>query len=230
MARPRHIPGAGPELSALDPDWQCEFESLAFTAEALLAHPEPDDQELGRLARRVASVLADWEEIDGGGRGLRRAAIYAAARVRAADVALDVAIGAFANDVLRVVSDDRGSDLYQRFFPEPHEDVIELGVDAALPAVMAITLALSADEAVSNDFGKHADDLRASMQLAHTALAERADVLADFGRHLARVEAWKESARATRRNLRRAIGALAEGRGLPPRWAAAFFPAPSTDD
>lgn len=223
MMSARSIPGAGPDLVSLDPDWHGEFESLAFTAEALLAHPEPDDRELGHLARRVASVLADWEEIDAAGRGLRRAAIHAAARVRAADVALDVAIGSFADDVLRVTQGSRDHDLYQRFFPEAHEDVVELGLDSALPAVMTIALALSTDGDVPGELRRHADELRTAMQLGHVALAERADVLADVGRHLARVEAWKETAQATRRNVRRAIGALADARGLPARWAAAFF-------
>ncbi len=210
-------------LHAVEPDWEAEFQSLAFTAEALLAHPEPDDQPLGRLASRTASVLADWEEIDLDGRALRRDAIHAAAKVRAADIALEEALGLLVQDVLDATGDDRNSDLYQRFFPEPHEDLIEMGLDASLPVVMGFLVALDQDDSLPEQVRAHEDTLRPALQLGNSALAERAEALANLGRHQARTEAWRETAAATRRNLHRALGRIAEQRNLPARWVDAFF-------
>jgi hypothetical protein len=210
-------------LHAVDPDWEAEFQSLAFTAEALLAHPEPDDQPLGRLAARAASVLADWEEIDLDGRSLRRDAIHAAAKVRAADIAMEEALDLLVKDVLAATDGRRDSELYERFFPEPHEDLIEMGLDASLPVVMGFLMALDQDESLPPQVRAHEDTLRPALQLGNSALAERADALANLGRHQARVEAWKETAVATRRNLQRALGRIAEQRQLPARWVHGFF-------
>lgn len=210
-------------LTHHDPDWELQFESLAFTVEALLAHPEPDDQELGRLAARTTAVLADWEEIDADGRGLGRNALHAAARVRAADIALDHALGVFAADVLEAASGDRASELYGRFFPEAHEDVLEMGLDASLPVVMLGVLSLEQDSALPEGLRAHSTTLKDAVSLGNAALAERAEAFADLGRHQARVEAWKETAAATHRNLFRALTRLATARGLPERWASAFF-------
>lgn len=210
-------------LTHHDPDWELEFESLAFTVEALLAHPEPDDQELGRLAARTTAVLADWEEIDADGRGLGRNALHAAARVRAADIALDHALGVFAEDVLQAAAGDRTSALYERFFPEPHEDLLEMGLDASLPVVMLGALALEQDSTLPEALRAHGATLKDAVALGNGALAERAESFADLGRHQARVEAWKETAAATHRNLRRTLGRLAAARGLPERWASGFF-------
>lgn len=217
-------------LHTVDPHWEAEFQSLAFTTEALFAHPEPDDQPLGRLAARAASVLADWEEIDLDGRALRRDAIRAAARVRAADIAMEEALELLVKDVLATTEGNRESDLYLRFFPESHEDLIEMGLDASLPIVMGFLVALDQDDGLPERVRAHEDALRPALQLGNGALADRAEALANLGRHQARVEAWKETAVATRRNLYRALGRIAEQRGLPARWVRAFFlhpPAPS---
>jgi hypothetical protein len=214
-----------------DAVWEAEFDALAFTAEALFAHPDPDDQELGQLARRVSSVLADWEEIDAAGRGLRRYAIHTAARVRAADAALDYALGLFAADLLKHTGSDRNHELYKRFFPELHEEVIEMGLDASLPIVMTVTLALDQDDSLPQALREHADELKTAVQMGNGSLAGRADALAELGRHQARVEAWKETALATHNNLFRAVGRIAEQRGLPRRWVRSFFlqPPPAFD-
>lgn len=211
-----------------DPEWESDFESLAFTAEALIAHPDPDDAELGRLSRRATAVLADWEEIDMAGRGARRAALNAAARVRAADVALDQSLTEFARDLLAHVHGDRNHELYTRLFPEPHEDVIELGVDAELPSATLLLMALDADPSLPAHLKSHHGALRVAVQLGTRALAERADTLADIGRHHARVEAWRDGAAAMMRNLHRWINNVGEARNMPPRWASAFFLVPPT--
>ena len=210
-------------IPAVDPSWELDFCSLAFTAEALLAHPEPDDQPLGRLAARATSVLADWEEIDLDGRTLRRDAIHTAARVRAADIALEEALEVLVKDVLEVSAGARDHELYLRFFPEPHEDLIEMGLDASLPVVMGFVLALDQDESLPASIRAHEAALRAALQLGNSALADRAEALANLGRHQAREEAWRESAQAMRRNLYRALGRIAAERGLPRRWVRAFF-------
>ncbi|MBN2193013.1 MAG: hypothetical protein JW751_09375 [Polyangiaceae bacterium] len=214
---------------AIDRAWISEFESLAFTAEALFAHPEPDDQELGRLANRVTGVLADWEEIDADGRSLRREAIHAAAQVRAADIALEEGLVVLVADVLVATGGSREDLLFRRFFPEPLEDLLEMGLDASLPVVMGFILALDRDDSLPDAVRSHEESLRAAQILGNCALAARADALAALGRHHARVEAWRETAAATERNLFRALGRIAEARGLPRRWVRAFFLNPPSE-
>jgi hypothetical protein len=207
-----------------DSTWESDFESLAFTVEALDVHVEREDPELARLAKRAMAVLADWEKIDLQGRACRRAVLNSKARVRGADVALDIAIGSFATDLLAHIKNDRSNALYTRFFPEPHEDAIDLGVDAEVPAATLVLIALDHDETLPNVLRKHHKPLRVAVQMGTGALQSRAEALAELGRHVARVEAWKESADAMRRTLARSLAQIAEKRRLPTRWVQAFSP------
>ena len=196
------------------------YEALLYTTSALAT--QADDPALAPLLKRASSMLEDWIAIDSEQRRLRGSAVAARARIAVADAALDHCVSAFAQALID--KDGRDSDLYRRCFPEPHEQVIEMGLDAELPAAMLIIAILGEDEDLGASLEEHATPLSQAVQLGNLVLTERAEAYATLGRHQARVEAWLEGAAAAERSLTRVLGELAEARGLGPRWAASFFP------
>ncbi len=144
--------------------------------------------------------------------------------VRIADVTLDIALGAFANDLLELVKGDTSNELYGRYFAEPHEDVIAMGLDSEVPEVTLIVHALdrAGDDAPAS-LRAHLEPLRTGLKLGNGALASRSDALADLGRHSARVEAWYEAAESTLGSIHARLGRISESRGLPETWPDAFF-------
>lgn len=206
-------------MSHHQPCSESAYESVAFTVEALSARA--DDAELTRLADRVRGVLTDWENLDASRRTLRRAALQASAQVHVADATLDSAIGAFARDLVAVTGKD--SSLYQRFFTESHEEIIAMGLETELPVVTLVLAQLDATTDVPAQLSGHTESLRAGLRLGNAALANRADALAELGRHGAREESWGETSFATLVSVRRALEKLAMSRALPPSWISAFF-------
>jgi hypothetical protein len=202
-----------------DPSFTTMYETLTLTAEALKTHPE--DPELARLARWLGGALADWEAIEAAGLGLKKLSLQAAAHVRVADALLDHALGAFATALLDHLKGDTRSALYQRLFPEPHQDVIDLGLDAELPVAAHIVAALEHDEALAA-LKEHRAALGAVVALGTRALTTRADALANLGRHTARMQGWLESAGSMQAIVARTVTRVAEERKLSPRWARAF--------
>lgn len=195
---------------------------VAFTVEALAA--QPGDADLVKLSTRVGALLADWDAIDAEGRRLERAVVRASAHVKVADATLDAALTSFAADLVATVGGDHDSELYKRFFPEPHDDVIAMGLDSEVPEVTLIVHNLDrAGEDAPGKLRSHLEPLRAGLKLGNGALAARSDALADLGRHMARVEAWHETAAASLRSVHGALGRVAQKRGLPASWADAFF-------
>lgn len=202
-------------------NWETAYEALAFTAEALSA--DAADEALRKLGARVDTLLRDWETIDADRRKLRRAALRATAQARVADARLDHAIGEFARDLLAAAGNDEKGALYTRFFPESHEDVIALGLDSEVPEVTLLVQILSTEEDLPGALKGHLDPLRDALRQGNSALADRADALAELGRHGARVEAWLETAQSAARSTQRALDRLAGERKLPATWALSFF-------
>lgn len=206
-------------MSHHQPCSESAYESVAFTVEALSARA--DDAELTRLADRVRGVLTDWENLDAARRVLRRAALQASAHAHVADATLDSAIGAFARDLVAVTGKDSAH--YQRFFPESHEEIIAMGLESELPVVTLVLAQLDATSDVPAQLSAHTDALRAGLRLGNSALANRADALAELGRHGAREESWGETSLASLVSVRRALERLAATRGLPLSWVSSYF-------
>jgi hypothetical protein len=184
----------------------------------------PGDADLAKLSGRVAGLLSDWEGIDAEGRRLEREVIRASAHVKVADATLDAALASFAADLLAHVGNDTSHATYASFFTEPHEEVIAMGLDSEVPEVTLIVHALDQQgESAPAKLRAHLEPLRAGLKLGNGALASRSDALADLGRHMARVEAWHETAAASLRSTHGALARLAQKRALPAAWADAFF-------
>lgn len=206
---------------AADPRWDDTYEDLAFTAFALAT--QTDDAAIGPLYVKVTGVLADWERIEADRRRLRGAAIAARAAVHVADCALDLELHRLADAVLAECDGDRGSELYRRFFPEPHEHVIELGLDGELPAA-SVAMAQLDEGKPSEALQAHVNPLRACLTIGNSALVQRAESYAELGRMQARLEAWLESAAAVTRTVRAELARVGQERGLGAHWSASFFP------
>lgn len=200
--------------------WEDAYEELAFTAFAL--HTQVDDAALSPLFTEVRGVLADWERIESDRRQIRAAAIASRALVKVADAALDLLLQKLAGTILEESEGERG-ELYQRFFPEPHERVVALGLDGELPAASLAMAQLDDGDAVPDALGAFVAPLRRCLTLGNGALTQRADTYADLGRLQARVEAWLETAGAVSRNVQGDLEKLSEERGLSSRWTASFF-------
>jgi hypothetical protein len=205
---------------ASDPSWDDTYEDLAYTAFALAT--QADDPALGALYARVTGVLADWERIEADRRRLRGAAIAARAAVQVADAALDIELRRLAEAVLAECEGDRASELYRRYFPEPHEHVIALGLDGELPAA-SVAMAQLDESKPSDALLAHVVPLRTCLALGNAALMQRAEAYAELGRMQARLEAWLEGAAATMRTVRRDLASLGETRKLGHHWSASFF-------
>lgn len=201
--------------------WEEAYEELAYTAFAL--RTQVDDPPIAKLHTEVVGVLGDWERIEADRRQLRGAAIAARANVRVADAALDLVLHKLAETILQETDDDPEAELYTRFFPEPHERVIALGLDAELPIASAAMAQLDEGEAVPEPLMAHVSPLRSCLTLGNAALAARADAYAGLGRLQARIEAWMETADATARNVHADLTALGDARGLSYRWTSSFF-------
>lgn len=202
-------------------EWEESYEEIAFTAFALAS--QADDADLAKLARELGGVLADWERIETDRRRLRAAAIASRAHARVADAALDLALTKIAEAILAATDGKTDHDLYQRFFPEPHERVIALGLDAELPIAAAAMAQLDEGEVVPEALRGYAETLRACLSIGNAALTARAEAYADLGRLEARVEAWLETAECTLRNVHGDLTLLGDRRGLSYRWTASFF-------
>jgi|GEM_PF-1386161 len=195
---------------------------VAFTVEALAAIA--GDADLNKLSARVNGLLTDWDGIDAEGRRLERSVIRASAHVKVADATLDAAIAAFASELVAHVGGDLSHATYTGFFTEPHDEVIAMGLDSEVPEVTLIVHALDQQgEAAPAKLRAHLEPLRAGLKLGNGALASRSDALADLGRHMARVEAWHETASASLRSTHAALTRTAQKRSLPASWADAFF-------
>jgi len=201
--------------------WEEAYEELAYTAFAL--RTQADDPQIAKLHTEVVGVLGDWEHIEADRRRLRATAIAARANVRVADAALDLALRKIAETILEETDGDADADLYTRFFPEPHERVIALGLDAELPIASAAMAQLDEGEAVPDALKAHIDPLRSCLTVGNAAITGRADAYAGLGRLQARIEAWMETADATARNVHSDLTALGDARGLSYRWTSSFF-------
>lgn len=183
---------------------------------------QADVPPLDRLLRRVRGELEEWQQIEADGEDLRHLATAACARVAVADAALDHRLARLGDALIANGEPER----YARFFPEPHEEVIALGLACELPAAMLAAERLA--EAGSEDGGSelaetHLEPLRAAIQLGTVALSDRAHAYAELGRHQARLEAWLESHGAIVATTRATLARVAGERGLSERWVRAFF-------
>jgi len=201
--------------------WDDAYENLAFTAFAL--GTQADDPDLAKLFVEVRGVLADWEFIEADRRRLRGAAISARAHIGVADSALDLVLSKLADAILSETDGSTDHELYQRFFPEPHARVINLGLDSELPVASAAMAQLDEGESVPDAVKAFIAPLRQCLTVGNAALTARAESFADLGRLQARVEAWLETADAVTRNVQGDLTALGHARGLSQRWTASFF-------
>lgn len=199
--------------------WDAAWAALTRSAFAL--DSVSDDPVIQPLARRVSAALHEWSEIESRRLQLRTATLAIAARIRVADAALDHRIESLANVVIASHGGRDGA-RYKSLFPEPHEGIVALGLDAEVPAATLVLSELERTQNLPADLAEELEPLRTALQVSNRALVERGEVYASLGSLQARVEAWLDSARVLREHVESELGVIAKNRGLPSRWIDAL--------
>lgn len=199
--------------------WESAWAQLAQASFALDA--VSDDAAVSPLSRRVQAALREWSELEAQRSQLRTAALAVAARIRVADAALDHRIETLAERVIAAHGGREGA-RYRALFPEAHESVVALGLDAEVPAATLVLSQLEQDPGLPADLHEELEPLRTALQVSNRALIERGEVYAALGSLQARVEAWLDSARVLNDHVQSELGLIAKQRGLPARWVDAL--------
>jgi hypothetical protein len=199
--------------------WEATWASLTQAAFAL--DTVSDDEALAPVSRRVQASLREWAELEAQRLRLRTAALGASARIRVADAALDHRIEALASLVIESHGGEKG-ERYRSLFPEPHDGIVALGLDAEVPAVTLVLSELERAQDLPEDLRAHIEPLRTALQVSNRALMDRGEVYAALGSLQARVEAWLDSADVLREHVYDTLGTIAKDRGLPLRWIDAL--------
>jgi hypothetical protein len=199
--------------------WEATWASLTQAAFAL--DTVSDDEALAPVSRRVQASLREWAELEAQRLRLRAAALGASARIRVADAALDHRIEALASSLIESHGGEKG-ERYRALFPEPHDGIVALGLDAEVPAVTLVLSELERAQDLPEDLRAHIEPLRTALQVSNRALMDRGEVYAALGSLQARVEAWLDSADVLREHVDDTLGMIAKERGLPLRWIDAL--------
>ena len=209
-------------FSVFDPasnPWEFTWATLTQSAYALEA--VSDDESIAPLLRRVKAALREWGDIESNRLRLRAGALAVAARIRVADAALDHRIETLAHTVINAHGGEDGP-RYKSLFPEHHENIVALGLDAEVPAVTLVLNELERSKDLPADLATEIEPLRTALQVSNRALVERGEVYSSLGALQARIEAWLESASVLHDHVMSELGALAKHRGLPLRWVDAL--------
>ncbi len=200
---------------------ESSFETVLYTVEALAARAQTP--ELVKLSQRVGTLLGDWETLHAERRRVRHNVVRANAQVHAADATLDASIHAFAREVLALVEGNAGHELYKKFFFEPHDEIIAMGLDAELPVVTLLVHTLEHTDELPGRLRGHLEPLRAGLRMGNGALGDRGEAFAELGRIAARELAWSETAKSTLASVRRTLTRMAGEQGHTSAWVESFF-------
>jgi hypothetical protein len=206
-------------FDAASNSWEATWAALAQAAFALDA--VSDDEAIAPLIRRVNASLREWNDIESQRLRLRTAALNVTARVRVADAALDHRIESLASVVIASHGGRDGA-RYKALFPEPHEDIVALGLDAEVPAATLVLAELEKSKDLAENLQAEIDPLRTALQVSNRALIDRGEVYSSLGALQARVEAWLDSASILHDHVLGELGTIAKNRGLPLRWVDAL--------
>jgi hypothetical protein len=193
-------------------------QSVLFTEAALAASGVHE-----RLARPVEQLLARWSTVWQARRDAEDAITRANARVSWADVRLDGAVMAFANELLRDAGGKSEDAVFRAYFPEAPSQVIKLGLEAQIErcesfAVVASKRKLGAGAAKA---------LRAvdeAMRSGREALAARKTAYVQQAQAALDAQTWRESAEAVRQSVYVQLQSWALENREPRSYAENFFP------
>jgi hypothetical protein len=180
------------------------------------------------LAKPVKQLLTRWNETDQERRDADDKLVDANALVAWIDVrVLDSLVTELASLLLHEARQDRSDPKFKRFFPEPPNEVVRMGLENEIKRTKAF---FSVAEEVSTS--KEGKAILAKIVAAHkqgeAALTAREEATLHVARISLRIQTWKEDANGVRRSVENKLDAHANEHGLPRDYSDAFFPASRT--
>lgn len=199
--------------------WEAARKSVRHTA-AMLGASETH----AGAAKALRQLLARWTTIDQERRDADDALVDANALVAWVDTqALDPLVKELGSLLLHEARQDRKHPAFKRYFPEPPNDVVRLGLESEIERTKAFF-----DVAEEAPPSKEAKALLAKMRAVHArgaeALTARAEAAANVARVALKMTTWKEDANGARRSIATMLDAHANERGMKRDYASAFFP------
>ncbi len=177
------------------------------------------------LAKPVKHLLTRWNEIDQERRDADDKLVDANALVAWIDVrVLDPLVTELASLLIHEVKQDRSDPKFRRFFPEPPNEVVRMGLESEIKRTK---LFFNVAEEVPTS--PEAKAILAKIAAAHkqgdAALKAREEATFHVARISLRIQTWKEDANGIRRSVENKLDAYANENGLPRDYSDAFFPA-----
>jgi hypothetical protein len=176
-------------------------------------------------AKPLKTLLTRWNEIDQERRDADDQLVDANALVAWIDVRLlDPLVTELASVLLHGARQDRSDPKFKRFFPEPPNEVVRMGLESEIKRTKAF---FNVAEEVQTS--QEAKAILAKITAAHkqgeAALAAREEATLHVARISLRIQTWKEDANGVRRSVANKLDAHANENGLPRDYSDAFFPA-----
>jgi hypothetical protein len=177
------------------------------------------------LAKPVKHLLTRWNEIDQERRDADDKLVDANALVAWIDVrVLDPLVTELASLLLHEAKQDRSDPKFKRFFPEPPNEVVRLGLESEIQRTKAF-FNVAEEVPTSPEAKAILAKIAAAHQQGDTALKTREEATLHVARISLRIQTWKEDANGVRRSVKTNLDAYANDNGLPRDHGDAFFPA-----
>jgi len=176
-------------------------------------------------AKPVKELLLRWNETDQERRDADDRVVDANALVAWIDVrVLDPLVTELASLLLHEAKQDRSDPKFRRFFPEPPNEVVRMGLESEIKRTKAF---FGAAEEVP--ISQEGEAILAKIADAHkrgdAALKAREEATLHIARISLRIQTWKEDANGVRRSVKTNLDAYANENGLPRDYSDPFFPA-----
>jgi hypothetical protein len=199
-----------------DTAWAAARQDVRYTAAALDA-----SEAHGKQAEAARVLLAKWDEAERLRQAAEDAVVAANALVALRDVQLDELVGRLAQK-LRGEHGRDDAPAFRRYFPEPPNEVIRLGLESELSRIRGF-FTVAAEHAPSAEVAAILKGLQELEARGRQALAQREQAATERARASLRVQSWKDEANAVRRSLANQLEAYAIERGLSADYAERFF-------
>lgn len=197
--------------------WEGARADVAYTLGVLAAAGRHE-----RLSRAVTQLFERWTKAEATRRAAEDGVAAAHARVAWCDFALDDAVRAFANELLRDVGGKGDAPMFRKYFPEMPSEVVRMGLEAEIERCAAFDV-VAGKVKLSKSAAQRLDAVRAAMKSGRDALAARRRAFDAQAQAALDVATWKEDANAVRRSVRNQLEAWALAEGGPGDYADRFF-------
>lgn len=200
--------------------WVNARETTLFTAATLRASARHEKQ-----AKALEAQLAKWDAIDRARQAAADRVTRAHALIAWSDYALDFALKAFANELLRDAKGDANDKLFRAYFDEAPSEVIRLGVESELARIEPM-FATSEKVKLSKTAASALALVKTATVAASKAIVERKAAFAEQASVALDMASWKESTDAARVSIHVQLQSWAVDNGEDRLYAERFYSSP----